>query len=91
MIAFVAVLLIMVHGLDGREIYVSVEEITSLHGRIPGKGNMLFADGVNCIIYQSDGKNVSVVETCTEVRDKIITIQGGEHERRTDTATPDLK
>jgi len=77
MIAFVAILLITLHGLDGRVIYVSVNEITSLQGRIPGKSNAQFVDGVNCLIYLTDGKNVSVVETCGEVYEEIVKAQDG--------------
>lgn len=70
----IVLLLIIVHGLDGREITISADEITSLHGRVPGKANSLFVDGVNCLVHMSDGQTISAVETCMEVRDKV---QGG--------------
>ena len=74
MIIQVILIMITVHGLDGREITISADEITSLHGRVPGKSNMLFVDGVNCLVHLTDGQTISVVETCLEVRDRI---QGG--------------
>lgn len=67
----VAVVLIMLHGPDGREIDVSVDEITSVHCKLPGVKNKLFAEGVNTVINLTDGKYVSVKETCSEVRDRI--------------------
>jgi len=63
--------LIMLHAPDGREIGVSVDEITSFHCKMPDTENKLFVDGVNTVISMTDGKNVSVRETCTEVRDLI--------------------
>lgn len=63
--------LILLHGPDGREIDVSSDEITSLHCKLPGSANKMFADGVNAVINTTDGKYVSVRETCGEVRDAI--------------------
>lgn len=67
----IAVVLIMLHGPDGREIDVAADEVTSIHCKLPGVENKLFADGVNSVINLTDGKYVSVRETCTEVRDKL--------------------
>jgi len=63
--------LIMLHGPDGREIDVSADEITSVTCKMPNKENKLFAEGVNAVINTTDGKYVSVRETCSEVRDLI--------------------
>ena len=67
---FVLFALITLHGPDGREIDVSVDEITSLHCKLEGVENKLFASGVNTVINLTDGNRVSVRETCMEVRDK---------------------
>lgn len=64
-------LLIVLHGPDGREVDVSVDEITSLQCKIPGTENKLFVEGVNAIVNLTDGKYVSVIETCLEIRDMI--------------------
>lgn len=64
----VVFILIQLHAPDGREIDVSADEITAVHCKIPGVENRNFADGVNAIISTTDGKNISVRETCTEVR-----------------------
>lgn len=67
----VVLILLMLHGPDGREIDVSVDEITSLHCKLPEVPNKLFAEGVNTIINLTDGKYVSVSEPCIEVRARI--------------------
>lgn len=64
-------ILIVLHGPDGREIDVSVDEITSLQCKLPSVEKKLFAPGVNAIINLTDGKFASVRETCTEIRDMI--------------------
>jgi len=66
MIALIA--LILLHGPNGHEISVSPRLITSMHAAIPGQPNKQFNDDVNCVINTADGKFVSVVETCDEVR-----------------------
>lgn len=63
--------LILLHAPDGREIDVNAEEITSLHCKLPNVENRLFADGVNAVINLTDGKHVSVKETCSEIREKL--------------------
>lgn len=60
--------LITLHGPDGREIVVSVDEVTSMHCKMPGTENKLFVEGVNTVVHLTDGKGVNVSETCTEVK-----------------------
>lgn len=64
-------LLIVLHGPDGREIDISVDEITSVQCRMPGVKNSLMVEGVNSVINLTDGKYVSVKETCQQVRDMV--------------------
>lgn len=66
-----AFLLIVLHSPDGREIDVSVDEITSLQCRLPGARNSLMSEGVNAVINLTDGKYVSVRESCVEIRELI--------------------
>lgn len=68
--------LIILHSPDGREVDVSIDEITSLQCRLPGGKNSLMADGVNAVINMTDGRYVSVRETCQQIRDIIQTKQG---------------
>lgn len=62
-------IMIQLHGVDGREIDISVDEITSIHCKVQGKENKQFTDGVNAIVSTTDGKLQSVVETCQQIRE----------------------
>ena len=64
----VTVVLIALHGPDGREIDVNVDEVTSLQCKLPNVANKLFVAGVNALVNLTDGKHVSVRETCAEIR-----------------------
>ena len=71
--------LLVLHGPDGREIDIAVDEITSMHCKMPNADSKLFVEGTNTVISMTDGKNLSVKETCTEVRDQIEERQGHDH------------
>ncbi len=65
-------LLIVLHTLDGREIDVSPAQITSMREAKPDSADdRAFTSGVRCMINTSDGKFISVIETCALVRQKI--------------------
>jgi hypothetical protein len=65
----IAVLLIALHGPDGHDISINLDEITSVHCKIPGsKPTGAFAAGANAIINTTDGKFVSISETCEELK-----------------------
>lgn len=63
--------MIVLHAPDGREIDISIDEITAIHCKVPNKQNALFAAGVNAVISTTDGKNVSVAETCMQIREAL--------------------
>lgn len=65
------VLLIMLHGPDGRTILLNPATVASMRGGIDGRSNELVQDKVRCVISTTDGKLVNVVETCETVRDLI--------------------
>jgi hypothetical protein len=60
--------LVLLHGPHGHEIYVNPETVTTMRAAAPGKSNEHFIDAVRCMLNTSDGKFVSVVETCETVR-----------------------
>jgi hypothetical protein len=63
------VLLIVLHTLDGREIDVNPDQITSMReAREDSADDKAFTKGVRCMINTTDGKFVSVVEDCATVR-----------------------
>lgn len=66
----IAVQLITVHMVDGREVHVNPQEVTRLSdARDEGDPAKKVVGPVHCIIYLSDGKYVSVAEDCSTVRE----------------------
>jgi hypothetical protein len=59
-------LLIILHSATGVEIDLNEKLITNMRNPEPGHKN--FSKDVKCMINMSDGKFVSVRETCEEVR-----------------------
>lgn len=68
MLEVVAVLVVL-HGPNGHEILLNPAAITSMHASRPGIENELMTDEVKCVINTTDGKFVSVIETCAQVRE----------------------
>lgn len=69
MIEAVTLALVLLHGPNGHEILINPATVTSMHAAIEGQKNQLVTDEVRCIINTSDGKFVSVVETCDVIRE----------------------
>ena len=67
---------VVLSSLTGHEVDVTVEHIVSMRATDPDKGNKLLAEGVGCMINTSDGKYISVVQTCEEVRKRIAEAKG---------------
>ena len=64
----IAINLIVLHAIDGSEITISPRHVTSMRAAHPEKANELVAEQVNCIIGLTDGRFISVIEPCVEVR-----------------------
>lgn len=62
----VALHLIVLHRSDGGSVWISADEVTSLRSPA-GKLGHLTPRG-HCIVYLADGKFVSVLEGCNEVK-----------------------
>ena len=60
--------IIVLHGLAGEEIDINAPSITSMRAAPSSKSNKHFTEGVRCMVSTSDGKYVTVTETCDEVR-----------------------
>ena len=58
--------MVILHSATGVEIEVNSATITNM--RNPEPGNKLFTQNVKCLINMSDGKFVTVKETCEQVR-----------------------
>jgi len=60
--------LLLLHTLDGRVIYVSPLHIVSVgEARIEGK----LSRDVNCVVNLVDGKFVTVIENCTQIKEAL--------------------
>ncbi|MCA1452820.1 hypothetical protein I6F35_06245 [Bradyrhizobium sp. BRP22] len=62
----IAVVLIVLHVPDGREVAVNPAEVTTLH-QATGEGKVV-TEGVHCVVNMTSGKFVSVIEDCGMVR-----------------------
>ena len=58
--------MVILHSGAGTPIDLNAETVT--HMRNPEPGNKNFSDNVKCQINMSDGKFITVKETCAEVR-----------------------
>jgi hypothetical protein len=63
--------LILLHTVDGRETLVNPEQVTSLTHKSEGEPNKLLVDTVQCVVGFSNGKFVSVTEHCNEVQKRL--------------------
>lgn len=66
-VVIVAARLILLHSIDGSDIILNPDEVVSMRGPRADPKDKAFVDGVNCMINTSDGKYLSVRETCAEV------------------------
>jgi hypothetical protein len=64
----VVLTLLVLHALDGQEITIAPYQVTSLRAHRTDQPNKLVTEGANCLIGLTDGKYVTVKETCAEIR-----------------------
>lgn len=65
------IVLVLLHGAGGHEVLVNPQQVTSLHASIPHKPSEYFTDGVRCMIRLTDGKFVTVIESCEAVKHQL--------------------
>jgi hypothetical protein len=61
-------LLIILHSIQGHEVTISPDQVTNLRASRPDKPNTLFTEQARCVVSLTDGKFVTVKETCAEIR-----------------------
>lgn len=69
-----AILLIVLHTVEGHEVTINTAQITSLlpsKEATEGKPNELFTGGVHCIVGLTNGKYHTVIEECATIREKL--------------------
>jgi hypothetical protein len=63
-----ALQLVLLHAPDGHEVAVNPAEITHMHAKRDASGDKYFTKEAQCMINLSDGKFVTVIESCEIVR-----------------------
>lgn len=64
-----SMVLIILHTLSGAEIAINPKLIVSMRASVPDKVNERIAPSANCLINMTDGKFITVVESCNKVRE----------------------
>jgi hypothetical protein len=65
--------LIFVHGPEGQEVQLNINEISSI--RQPREAEGHFSADVRCLVFMTNGKFVGTTETCHEVVGKIAQVE----------------
>lgn len=71
---WVAVVWIVLHTVDGQEIYVNPDEVAVMRPTseaAKGTPNQIMVTGVHCVVGLTNGKYFSVIETCPAVQEII--------------------
>ena len=64
-----AMSLVVLHRVDGGEVLLAPSHVTSMHAKALGAArDKLITGESRCIIWLSDGKQLSVLEPCETVR-----------------------
>jgi hypothetical protein len=64
--------LALLHTVDGHEVMVNPEQVTSIQAARPDEPNKFLTEKVACAIGMTNGKFVSVVEDCDTVRKILV-------------------
>ena len=69
-VSVVAVGLVVLHAPDGHEVFVDPGEVTVLHQRL-APGEHRYTEKASCLINTTDGKFITVIESCLAVLDAL--------------------
>jgi hypothetical protein len=64
----VLALMVLLHRADGGEVLVAGPQITSMHAAVTPGRNKLVSPAAGCALWLTDGRMLSVIETCEVVR-----------------------
>jgi hypothetical protein len=59
---------LILHAPGGQDIAVNIKQITSMRAGDPVTKNKIIAGEVRCVLNMDDGKFISVIETCGDIR-----------------------
>ena len=63
--------LVIFHTVDGHEVAINPAHITNMIAAKDDQENKLFTDSVRCVINLTDGKFITVAESCDMVRRRL--------------------
>lgn len=67
-VVLVVLHLVLLHTVDGRDVLVNPEQVTSLTHSKDGEQNKVLVESVECVIGFTNGKFISVAEKCDKVK-----------------------
>ena len=62
---FATVVLLMLHRIDGRELFINPDQIAAVAAPRPSP---TVSHEVKCLVFMTDGKHYAVTESCSEVK-----------------------
>jgi hypothetical protein len=65
-----------VQTLDGRQVLINRQAIVTIGGARKDGGQAVLSGKVTCLVTLSDGKFVTVVESCDTIRQRLHTLEG---------------
>jgi hypothetical protein len=71
---FAALHLIFVHGPDNQQVFLNVDEISSIREPRGVTERVLHKD-VGCVVFMTNGKFIGTIEPCAEIMKKIKEIE----------------
>jgi hypothetical protein len=71
MFELLALELIVLRTVDGRDVHVNPRHVVSLMEKIEKQSNKVLSDNVQCVVGLLDGKFISAAESCDSVRRKL--------------------
>ena len=57
----------LLHGASGQMYWINIDQVSTLRAPIPSDLQASFPRGTQCVVFMTNGKFVSVVETCEVV------------------------
>lgn len=60
--------MVLLHRADGGEVLVAGPQITSMHAAVTSGRNIVASPAARCVVWLTDGRVLSVTETCEVVR-----------------------
>jgi hypothetical protein len=68
MLAAAVLALVLLHRADGGVVHVAPGQITSMHAAAASGRNIVAHPAAHCVVWLTDGRVLSVLETCDAVR-----------------------